>query len=517
MTTSARRRARGQVLVMACLTFLLLALTLMASFSVSHAVHERIRIQAASDAQAFSIATLEARGFNTIAYMNRAIAGGIVAELGLHAWRAIASRDVAMYQAGFFSFLMVAASEFAQCPKFQIQHCIHGIQALRIAFKYNQKHRQAKNDLESKDQKWHDAVKGFSDMIKKIYDDEKSILDKVKGEINGGVLLQRIKFTSAPNASMKNFQKYNLIGLACAVEGSSFDDKCEALGWKRTVPVASASDRTHIMESAAKAARNPMEIGRRGSRSLSASGYRSSAASDDSVLAAILGIPPSLIAAPIDGDISSNPQNMMDVQSEGSFKEISILNEKLDVSDNKISGSEPIAIVVVTWKDGYGGWITSGSVPSSANDYKGVPCDGSGGCFINFRMGKASSGADDDTDYGQPSTYGGMSQDLRLIKGGGKGAWEIEGKGEVQMVGTTSKFKFVPGASAYAVSKGKTYFHQLGNNGWQVAPNMFDPFWRAKLQPFLRKELSAALGQAGDGPGQQVIDASSTSVEGVTK
>ncbi len=510
------RSPRGQVLALACLTFLLLALTLMASFSVSHAVHERIRIQAAADAQAFSIATLEARGFNTIAYMNRAIAAGIVAELALHAWRAIASRDASMYQAGFFSFLMVAAMEFAKCPKFQIQHCIHGIQALRIAFKYNSKYRNAKNDVESKDSKWRDAVKGYSDMIKAIYKDEKDILDKLKGEIAGGSMLSSLKAVSAPKASQKDFEKFNVTNLACAVEGSSFDDKCEALPWKKTVGVLAANERTLVMESAAKAARLPFEIGRGQSRSLSASGYHSTDAIDDSIPAQ-MGFIPSLLLAPMDIDISNNPQNMMDVQSEGSYKEISFLAEKVDVNNNKITSSEPISIVVVEWKDGNGIWITKGSVPSSS-EYEGVPCNGSGGCFINFRTAGKSNPPDDDTDYGQPATYGGMSVDLRVLsKGGGKGAWEIDGKGEVQMVGAKKKFKYVPGQDAYAVAKGKTYFHQLGQDGWKAPPNLFDPFWRAKLHPFLRKELSEALSEAGDSPGQQVIDSAGTSVEGDSK
>jgi hypothetical protein len=489
----------------------------MASFSVSHSVHERIRIQAAADSQAFSIAVLEARGFNTMAYMNRAIAGGIVAELGLHAWRSIAARDVSMYMAGFISFLMVAAQEFAQCPKFKIQHCIHGIQALRIAFKYMSKYRSTKSDLEGKDQKWRVAVKGLSDMIKKVHEDQKGILDKVKSAINGGLVLQRIQSKSAPNALMERFDEFNKAGLACAVEGSNFDSDCQAgsMSWKKTVGVLGAGERTKIMESAAKAARNPLEIGRMGSRSLSQDRFHSSDPLTDALMPSS---PISIMLNPLDTDVSNNPKNMMEIQgNEGSYREMSILAQNLDVSNNRMSASEPISFVMVQWKHGNGFFITNGSAPNSSGDYEGVPCNGSGGCFINFRLASASQPPDDDTDYGQPATYGGMSQDLRTIKGGGKGAWEIDDKGEVQMPGTNKKMKYVPSNRAYAVAKGKTYFHQLGSNGWQVAPNMFDPFWRAKLNPFLRKELAETLNKIGDSKGQEVINQSQTSVEGVTK
>ena len=72
------------------------------------------------------------------------------------------------------------------------------------------------------------------------------------------------------------------------------------------------------------------------------------------------------------------------------------------------------------------------------------------------------------------------------------------------------------GMGAYAVAKGKTYFHQLGQNGWEVPPNMFDPFWRAKLQPFIKDELKDVLMKAGDTQGVQVVSGGGP-VEGVVK
>lgn len=511
MRSSYRARSRGQVLVMACLTFLLLALTLMASFSISHSVHERVRIQAAADQQAFTIATIEARGFNTLAYMNRAIAGAIVAELSLHAWRAIASRDVSMYQAGFFSFLMVAAMEFAQCPKFQIQHCIHGIQALRIAFKYNSKHRSTKSDLENKDGKWRDAVSNYQTMINKIIEDEKSLLDKVKDEVNGGLTLQLVRNNTAPNATMENFDDYNKANLACAVEGSNFDDECKGFAWKKTKGVSDTGARIKLMEQAALAARMPMNYGRMGSRSLSADGYHSMDPISDELLASVSPNtkPISIMLPGIDPDMSNNPDNMMDIQSEGDFKEFSILAEKVELDNNTISGKEPISFVYVKWKDGMGGWITKGEDPGSGSQYTGV-CNSN--CFISYRMGDKSNPPDDDSDYNQPATYGGMKQDLRAVQGGGKAEWEIDGKGEVQMVGGDKSFKYVSSGQAYAVAKGKTYFHQLGD--WNVLPNFFDPFWRAKLHPFLRNEMGEALNTLGDNKGKDTVGDSQTAVEG---
>lgn len=495
-------RTRGQVLIVACLTFLMLAISMMASFSVSHAVHERVRLQIAADAHAFTIATLEARGFNTIGYMNRAIAGGIVAELGLHAWYSIAKRDVAMYNAGFIAFLQVAAMEFAQCPKFQIQHCIHGLKALKIAFKYNKEKRQKQNDLESKDQKWKDAVKGYNEMIKEVYKDEKDLLKKVKQQIGAmSPVLMQVKNKSAPQAQSKNLGKYNESGLACAVEGSDFDDDCDPPDWKQAGSVSSSSNRIKVMEEAAIAARPKFQVGLVGHRNLSGEGYKTV---------------PAFTLAAVDLPISvvSNPDKMMDIQgNEGTYTEIGGGRENTRLNNNRITSSVPMHVVMVTWKDGMGAWYTNGS--SIQGGYEGVPCNGgNGGCFINYRMGPASSGPDNDSDYGQPATYGAYTQDLRTLLNGGKGAWEIEGKGEVGMPGGQGKWKYVPNSSGFAVAKGKTYFHQLG--AWEVPPNLFDPMWRAKLQPFIREELKTILQTAGDSQGAQVIGQTGTAVEGRT-
>lgn len=499
------RRTRGQVLVMACLTFLLLAISMMASFSISHAVHERVRLQIAADAHAFTVATLEARGFNTIGYMNRAIAGGIVAELGLHAWYAIAKRDVSMYNAGFIAFLQVAAMEFAQCPKFQIQHCIHGIKALKIAFKYNKEKRSKQSDLQSKNQDWKEAVKGFSDMIKEVYKDEKELLDKVKSEIGDmSPTLMSIGNKTAPKATSKGMKKYNVSGLACAVEGSSFDDECKPASWKKAGSVSSASNRTKVMEEAANAARPKFEVGRQAHRGLSGTGYKTVP-----VIPAMGGTEMPDIPIPV-----MNPDKMMDIQgNKGTYMELGFGAQNVEVKNNRISSSVPRHIVMVQWEDGMGMWYTDGA--SIQGDYEGVPCNGGGGCFINYRMGPATTGTDDDSDYGQPATYGAYTQDLRTLGKGGKGAWEIEGKGEVKMPGGTGTWKYVPNNDGFAVAKGKTYFHQLG--AWDVPPNLFDPMWRAKLQPFIRKEFEEILRTAGDQQGANLAGESGTSVEGVTQ
>lgn len=491
--TRTSASARGQVLPLACIVFLTCALMMMASFSVANAVHERTRIQAAADAHAFTVATLEARGFNTMAFMNRAIAGAMVAEMGIHAWRALARHNVNMYQAGMIAFFVIAAMEFAQCPKFQLQHCVHGFKALIIAFKYMKAYKSNKSALEGKDQQWKDAVKAYSELIKKINGDQKSILDRVKQEIGiASVTLNQMLQATAPKASI-NFMihDYNKKGFACALEGSNFDDECEAPSWKSVGTVKSADERTKIMESAAMAARPKWQVGSLFERSASDTGYKGSNP---------IGIP------------VYNPDKMMDIQGKGSnsmYMFVGMAN-KSSVSNNRISASSGMGIGIATWQDGVGPlFVMDASPPSTQSEYEGVPCDGSGGCFINFRL--ATQGGE--TDYGQPATYGVITQDLRKMRARDEQPWEIDGSGTVKMPNGDGTFKYVPEGQGFGVAKGKAYFHQL--DSWAAPPNLFDPFWRAKLHPFVRDELKEILQKAGDSYGYQVANNGQTAIEGV--
>lgn len=492
--TTSLRRSRGQVLVLAVVTFLTMALMMMASFAVANAVHERIRIQAAADAQAFSIATMEARAFNTMAYTNRAIAGALVSEMALHAWKAIAERDQSMMKAGFWAFLQVAAIEFSKCPKFNLQHCWHGIQALMIAFKYNNKASQIGNQIQAKDSQFKKAVTSLNDAIKNTHTHQKDMLDKVKGQIANGSMLKSLLKETAPQASYADVSKYSTSDFACALEGSSFDGDCQAPSWKSAGSVLDASKRRDIMESAAMAARAPFESSSRFGRDLAGDDYDQTGTGASFVI--------------------NNPPAAMNIQSEGSFRELGWTTEA-ETRNDKVSGTVNFALITVSWKHGNGIWFSNGSA-ESGNPYRGVPCTG-GDCFINFRFNPGGGEEDD----GQPATYGAVKQDLRKTRedsGLSSRPWELNDDGKVSVKLTKDKpaeLQMVSKKQGYAVAKGKTYFHQLGD--WSVPPNMFDPFWRAKLHPFVRDELAEVLSTAGDSTGQQIAKDSKSAVEGVVK
>ncbi|MBI5510980.1 MAG: hypothetical protein HY903_19640 [Deltaproteobacteria bacterium] len=68
----ARRTERGQAVLVAVVGLVVLAIGMYTSYNLSRAVYEKIELQNAADAAAYSLATMEARSFNFIAMTNRA-------------------------------------------------------------------------------------------------------------------------------------------------------------------------------------------------------------------------------------------------------------------------------------------------------------------------------------------------------------------------------------------------------------------------------------------------------------
>lgn len=477
-------------MVLACLAMVTVALMLMLSFNVTNAIHEKVRIQATADSQALSVATLEARAFNTMAFMNRSIAGAMVAEMAIHAWWAIAESEVSMLGGGAEAFAKIVQKEAKQCNHTN-PHCAHLTQATRIKGQFESAVGEYQGKLGSLEGKFKEAVEGLQNMMKDLHVDQKRALDNTRREIaSTSTTLRELKSISAPHAYYETaIDDLNVSEFACALEGSNFDDACNAPSWKPAGRVRSASERGAIMESAAMAARPRFAVGNGYWRQLAndafnGGGVGSAGASDES--------------SPRD---VSNPDKPTSFQRPGELKVERAAQPKTWVRNNQVGAQIGTATVSVKWLHN----SESGSTASrkvSGSPYVGLPCSGDN-CFVNFR---ASS--DPQADYGQPTTYGALSQDLRLQLNGQPGPWEINNRGTVRIEltpGEEARLVLVPRGWAFAVSKGKTYFHQLGVNGWQVPPNLFDPFWRAKLQSFSRQELSSVLHEAGDRPGAEII------------
>ncbi|HOX45175.1 MAG TPA: pilus assembly protein TadG-related protein [Myxococcota bacterium] len=79
----------GQAIVLAAVGLLVLAIGVLATINLGHAIHERIRLQNTADAAAYSMAALEARAFNFFAFTNRAAVSHYVSMMSLQSWLAM--------------------------------------------------------------------------------------------------------------------------------------------------------------------------------------------------------------------------------------------------------------------------------------------------------------------------------------------------------------------------------------------------------------------------------------------
>jgi hypothetical protein len=491
-------RTRGQTIVLGVLTLLVLAVMMMLTFTLNQVVHEKIRIQSHSDAIAFSSAVVQARAFNSMVYSNRAIAAAVVAQMTVHAWMSTASATTATLFSGAIAFIMIALEELAQsfCPIvcFCAIHCVHFAQALVVMAKYFGKWSDYNDKVKGAEDKFNDAVNSIKEMVDDIHESQKKVLDNAKSAL--GSVPDSLNSINANRASVGSFSGQNQKAFACALEGSSLDDDCGDSNRSKS----SASDRSKIMQNTANAMRPFYDQ--------------------------------LLTVTDLHEDFRTGSDFLKDIQmNEGNpvvfkFGSAYTGENKSMFSSNDVESKNVGAWVITTfltpWHDGVGVmalpvWVFSDAdngdhFPSWAHQgnhekFKGVQqedvCGDDLNCFINFR-----ATSDKDSDFGQPSSYASVKYNTmhEKMSGGGRdhNAWLVndQGKLELDMGSGKAEISLIPRKPGVAISKAKTYFHQLGN--WKAPPNFFDPFWRAKLHPFMsRDEASNAASTAGDSDGAQ--------------
>jgi hypothetical protein len=170
----------------------------------------------------------------------------------------------------------------------------------------------------------------------------------------------------------------------------------------------------------------------------------------------------------------------------------------------------------VLTSDAQGGKHQPRGAHSGQHEFEGVntasalPCLGKGNCFMKFR-------ANDDAgrDWGQPRVYSYLTG--RLREGDPRKApWELNAQAEVTFdhgeMGT-ARLTLAAGEGA-ALSKALVYYHRLNSsnpsadNGWREAPNLFNPYWRAKLHPFTAEQAAQVLLSAGNSDAARLVQSS---------
>jgi len=500
-------KSRGQVLVLSCATMLILALMLMVSFNVSHAINEKIRLQSHADAQAYSSAIIEARTLNTLAYSNRSIAALMVAQTAVHAWWAIASQVVASHKAFQIAFYIVAAIEIALCVACCwaccIQHCKDAIKAFKIASKHGKEAKKHANDLKGLESKFNKVVSGFTKAMKNQYLGQRLVVGKAITEISvGGKLLGDLKSKDDPKASYKPaVEALGVQSFRCSLEGMTGSGS----GCGSTLSVAK---RSQLLGESANAARRKLE---RGTDFLQM--FMITSLDEIPMSNHLRGLQGNEgfhffmynASARVSNDHSRNPAQNRDLKNAGGWT----YGHFLFVQWRHGVGFGAGTANVISDGNGAGGGQHKPSQAHSGNHQDMLNC-AQKECFINFRAVN-----DEGKDWGQPTAYGSVTAKLRETEDGSDKPYELNSNGEVTIElvkGQQTKVRLVPQGTATAVAKGKAFFHQLKkpkssafrDNAWQNTPNMFDPFWRAKLNSFSRGEMLKVLGASGDTRGAMI-------------
>lgn len=483
-------------MVLSALSFLILALMVTLSFNLSHALRQKMNLQQHSDALAYSMAVLEARALNYYAVGNRAIAGSYVAMNSLHAYMAAVSVTGEMLRAARNNFYQIAAIEAALCVACEgmCDHCEHAIEAVKIAGDFSKEGSNYDKKARGVESGFVNAMKGLDLMVDNLHTAQRSVHDKTLQAVKDGRShgLEQLTEYNAPGATFLAQQVggINANEFNCAVDGM----QCQG-----SVDDSDAEARARAMTEVANASRS----GWPATRETSGMSVQMPSYLHENFMKKFEDIP--------------NEGNYRVLRHVGTAKTVQDKGEvngpgEQGGNEGKVVAASEEGLIFHQWKEGVGTspykaevWSDEGGgghEPSGAHSgqhpFEGVnaraltACSQSGNCFMKFR-----ANPDPKRDWGQPRVYSYVTKQFR---GGdpSKTPWELN---------ASSTLEFEHGAQGTAhltlaadegagLSKALVYYHRFGQNGWKEPPNLFGPYWRAKLHPFRDGEEAAKVLEA---------------------
>jgi len=506
---------RGQTLVLGALSFLVLALMVTLSFNLSQALRAKISLQQHSDSLAYSMAVMEARALNYYAVTNRAMAASYVAMNSLHAYMAAASVTGQMMKAGKENFSKIALQELAMCGK--PKHCKHAREAKKISDKYGKAGKEYDDKARALEPRFTAAVTALDKMVDELHASQRRVHERTRGAISDGM-----------SQGLRELALYNAPGVSGLPEGvgalnaQEFD--CAVDGMRCPGGVASSSPkvRARVMAEVVNATRPGWPANRAGLLK----GQVPSYLHPQFLQQLTRGIPGSSNLHRVEGHSGTAKL----VQSQGALHAGGQQkgNEGTTVSADEhgtlfnwwghtLPVSEKYEARV--WSDSGGGGHSGGRAHQGTHRFDGTnakafeTCSASGNCFMKFR-----ANPDPRRDWGQPRVYSYVTQSLR--EGDPRKApWELNASGEVSVqhgAQGTQKVTLAPGEGA-GLSKALVYYHRFDNadlsqgstpgaeEGWREPPNLFAPYWRAKLHPLTPAQAEQVLNTAGNVDAAQLV------------
>jgi hypothetical protein len=485
------RRERGQVLMLGALTALLVTGALLMIFNVSWAVHERIRLQNAADAQAYSMGIHVARTYNYFAYTNRAIAGVLVSMTLMHAYHSEISAAADAYWGAGIATALMAAQEFGQsfcsvvpCCKFS--HCEHAIDDIGYAI---------------------DLITGASD----IADEIKELDDPFRSTMSSFKLMIQLINASQMGMMVDVMKKMGMDGRVALENGGNLNlgaggsDKAPTgLGginaWHFFDPleISSSDEKVQDMTDMANAARTEWMKSR---------GLVTTALVMTPLMLKINDKTHGHWLPPIEPPIVETASAILEGGS-GSLQ-----SPDAKIKGDTIKSKDWWLMVGMCEHNDAGGFFMGPMLGmiTPATVTTGKDNNGHDGPLLE----DAHQGDNHDLDvkaamryvglkrvadspYNQPAIYGYAEQDLSLNEAGNRQPWAVNDNSKLAapLMGSDASLNLGGRGKAKAIAKALVYYHRPGD--WKEPPNLFNPFWRVKLHPFGKNEAMTVAAVAGD-------------------
>jgi len=482
---------RGQTLVLAALTALIITLMVLITLSIGWRVRDRIETQMTADATAYSQAVDVARMYNEFALMNRTIIAMEVSVLSMSALISWSSHYRSNLVAHEEAMSAIAAYYSARCcPLFCPCECFEaGRSASAAAF--------ALSELARVNNLWRTleppAARQLHDMwhhAAALFELEKELIREQVSEAR--VEDQKLTATLAALASPE---------LAAPKNGA--DDKneqemSESRAGQGNRSEAQFYDREEVLQAVVVAMGtrgDDFTTGRRGGR--------------QPIYDALQPL-----VTRFNGAASVNP---------AAFDGRGGTALGSNAHHNQVANVEP----GMPWGEDHGGTLTI-SWPSACGTFMSMPvrdtelASGQGGARHRYDPGdgvsarqRHSLGEDGAVyvnmfvyateqvdkpanDFGQPKIYSILDRDYRKVAAK---PWDLRfqlPQGDVDLNSKRGNFKSPAGADLrhqVALGSAIVYYHRPG--AWQEPPNFFNPFWRATLYAADREDLRQRLTEAG--------------------
>lgn len=512
MKKTLRVAKRGQALILGVVTLLVLALVVFITFNVTVSVQQKIRVQNYADSKAFSMAVVEARALNHFAYTNRAIASSYVGMANVHAYMSEAAMLVDLKMSAATIMSAIAAEEtdqcFCCCTPFGcapccFTHCIHafeaGINAAGLTIdwisgKMGQKVRQL-------DQPAQQLMRA---------------LDAHVTALNGSQLAVRAGVTaSLMSGSLGTLKKDNMQGADNVTNDETAVSVFNAAQWNN-IFYTNTQLKRRIMAETVNASRQDFAWNRKGSPAIQRVLFNQL----NTLVKASLWMGPqgdwNVIETPDTGFSAGGRTGFTDGNFPGEAGGMAFMarDAPAQSTQGQTVNSYDWGMLEGSWRDG----ASAGPLPAFSAmgpgellsgqtnrhradlgilDFFNRPHSGSQHSspqlqldrFTEFNIGTSAP-------YNQPAVFAAVSTDSRVNEYGirGRGTYEVakDGTGTIHFNGTGSQngeLTLSNNQRTKAFAKALVYYHRIGD--WSDYPNLFNPYWRAKLHPLTDTDLAA--------------------------